>query len=401
MPRYKYEGRDKFGKKSGTISGTSKTDAVANLRQKGIRVISINELPETLLTKEITIGNPVKLKDFVIFLRQFSTLIKAGVSIVDTMNILANQTSSKPLKNALLEVEVDLREGISLSAATAKHKRIFTTLFTNMVRVGEVGGNLDDTLENLADYYEKQNKTRQKVKSAMAYPSVIAIVAIAVVIFLLVSVVPTFVDMFADFGAELPAITKFVLNASVFMQKFWWLVILFFLLLFLVFMVIKQRKETRYYLDFLLLKMPIFGTLMQKAVLARMTRTLASMLSSSVPILQALAVVETIVENEVIAEVIKQSRKSLEQGKSMTEPMKKHWVFPPLITHMIAIGESTGSLDEMLGKVADFYEDDVENTTDQLKSLIEPLMIVFLSGIVGTIVTAILVPMFDIFNQIQ
>lgn len=401
MPRYKYEGRDKFGKKSGTISGTSKTDAVANLRQKGIRVISINELPETLLTKEITIGNPVKLKDFVIFLRQFSTLIKAGVSIVDTMNILANQTSSKPLKNALLEVEVDLREGISLSAATAKHKRIFTTLFTNMVRVGEVGGNLDDTLENLADYYEKQNKTRQKVKSAMAYPSVIAIVAIAVVIFLLVSVVPTFVDMFADFGAELPAITKFVLNASVFMQKFWWLVILFLILLFLFFMVIKQRKETRYYLDFLLLKMPIFGTLMQKAVLARMTRTLASMLSSSVPILQALAVVETIVENEVIAEVIKQSRKSLEQGKSMTEPMKKHWVFPPLITHMIAIGESTGSLDEMLGKVADFYEDDVENTTDQLKSLIEPLMIVFLSGIVGTIVTAILVPMFDIFNQIQ
>ncbi|WP_453994663.1 type II secretion system F family protein [Bacillus nitroreducens] len=401
MPRYKYEGRDKFGKKSGTISGTSKTDAVANLRQKGIRVISINELPETLLTKEITIGNPVKLKDFVIFLRQFSTLIKAGVSIVDTMNILANQTSSKPLKNALLEVEVDLREGISLSAATAKHKRIFTTLFTNMVRVGEVGGNLDDTLENLADYYEKQNKTRQKVKSAMAYPSVIAIVAIAVVIFLLVSVVPTFVDMFADFGAELPAITKFVLNASVFMQKFWWLVILFLILLFLFFMVIKQRKETKYYLDFLLLKMPIFGTLMQKAVLARMTRTLASMLSSSVPILQALAVVETIVENEVIAEVIKQSRKSLEQGKSMTEPMKKHWVFPPLITHMIAIGESTGSLDEMLGKVADFYEDDVENTTDQLKSLIEPLMIVFLSGIVGTIVTAILVPMFDIFNQIQ
>lgn len=401
MPRYKYEGRDKFGKKSGTISGTSKTDAVANLRQKGIRVISINELPETLLTKEITIGNPVKLKDFVIFLRQFSTLIKAGVSIVDTMNILANQTSSKPLKNALLEVEVDLREGISLSAATAKHKRIFTTLFTNMVRVGEVGGNLDDTLENLADYYEKQNKTRQKVKSAMAYPSVIAIVAIAVVIFLLVSVVPTFVDMFADFGAELPAITKFVLNASVFMQKFWWLVILFLILLFLFFMVIKQRKDTRYYLDFLLLKMPIFGTLMQKAVLARMTRTLASMLSSSVPILQALAVVETIVENEVIAEVIKQSRKSLEQGKSMTEPMKKHWVFPPLITHMIAIGESTGSLDEMLGKVADFYEDDVENTTDQLKSLIEPLMIVFLSSIVGTIVTAILVPMFDIFNQIQ
>lgn len=401
MPRFKYEGRDKLGKKSGTISGTSKADAVSSLSDKGIRVISINEVPETLLTKEIAIGNPVKLRDFVIFLRQFSTLIKAGVTIVDSMNILAHQTDSKPLKNALLEVELDLREGISLSTATAKHKRIFTNLFTNMVRVGEVGGSLDETLENLAVYYEKQNKTRQKVKSAMAYPIVIGIVAVAVVIFLLVSVVPTFVDMFADFGAELPAITKFVLNASVFMQKFWWLVLLLGILFYLIFILLKQRQETRYYLDYAKIKIPIFGKLIQKAVLARLTRTLSSMLNSSVPILQALVVVETIVENEVIADVVKQSRKALEQGKSMTDPMKKHWAFPPLIIHMIAIGESTGSLDEMLGKVADFYEDEVENTTDQLKSLIEPLMIVFLSGIVGTIVTAILVPMFDIFNQIQ
>ena len=401
MARYKYEGRDKFGKKSGTISGPSKTDAVATLRDKGIRVISINEVSETFLTKDLAIGNPVKLRDFVIFLRQFSTLIKAGVTIVDSMNILAHQTDSKPLKNALLEVELDLREGIALSTATAKHKRIFTNLFTNMVRVGEVGGSLDETLENLAVYYEKQNKTRQKVKSAMAYPIVIGIVAIAVVIFLLVSVVPTFVDMFADFGAELPNITKFVLNASVFMQKFWWLVILLGIVIYIMFILLKQRQETRYYLDYAKIKMPIFGKLIQKAVLARLTRTLSSMLNSSVPILQALVVVETIVENEVIADVIKQSRKALEQGKSMTDPMKKHWAFPPLIIHMIAIGESTGSLDEMLGKVADFYEDEVENATDQLKSLIEPLMIVFLSSIVGTIVTAILVPMFDIFNQIQ
>jgi len=401
MARYKYEGRDKFGKKSGTISGTSKTDAVATLRDKGIRVISINEVPETFLTKDLAIGNPVKLRDFVIFLRQFSTLIKAGVTIVDSMNILAHQTDSKPLKNALLEVELDLREGIALSTATAKHKRIFTNLFTNMVRVGEVGGSLDETLENLAVYYEKQNKTRQKVKSAMAYPIVIGIVAIAVVIFLLVSVVPTFVDMFADFGAELPAITKFVLNASVFMQKFWWLVILLGIVIYIMFILLKQRQETRYYLDYAKIKMPIFGKLIQKAVLARLTRTLSSMLNSSVPILQALVVVETIVENEVIADVLKQSRKALEQGKSMTDPMKKHWAFPPLIIHMIAIGESTGSLDEMLGKVADFYEDEVENATDQLKSLIEPLMIVFLSSIVGTIVTSILVPMFDIFNEIQ
>ncbi|MFS0861732.1 type II secretion system F family protein [Fredinandcohnia sp. 179-A 10B2 NHS] len=400
MPRYKYQGRDTKGKKSGTVAAPSKQEAVSKLKESGIRVTQVDEVPETLLTKDLSIGNPVKLQDFTIFLRQFATLIKAGVTIVDSMSILASQTSSKALKRTLFEVELDLREGISLSAATSKHKKVFSTLFVNMVRVGEVGGTLDETLERLAVHFEKQHKTRQKIKSAMAYPAVIGVVAIAVVIFLLVSVVPTFVGMFADFGADLPAITKFVLGASEVMQAYWWVVILFFILFYLAIVLVKARKESKYYWDYMILRSPIFGKLLQKAALARMTRTLSSLLTSSVPILQALAVVESIVENEVISRVVKDSRTSLEKGRSMTEPMKKHWVFPPLITQMIAIGENTGSLDEMLGKVATFYEDEVENATDQLKSLIEPLMIVFLAGIVGTIVTSIMVPMFDIFNQI-
>lgn len=400
MPRFKYQGRDTKGKKSGTVAAPSKQEAVSKLKESGIRVIQMDEVPETLLTKDLSIGNPVKLQDFTIFLRQFATLIKAGVTIVDSMSILASQTSSKALKRTLFEVELDLREGISLSAATTKHKKIFSTLFTNMVRVGEVGGTLDETLERLAVHFEKQHKTRQKVKSAMAYPAVIGVIAIAVVIFLLVSVVPTFVGMFADFGADLPAITKFVLGASELMQAYWWVLVLVFILFYLAIVLVKSRKESKYYLDYMLLRIPVFGKLLQKAALARMTRTLSSLLTSSVPILQALAVVEAIVENEVISRVVKDSRAALEKGRSMTEPMKKHWVFPPLITQMIAIGENTGSLDEMLGKVANFYEDEVENATEQLKSLIEPLMIVFLAGIVGTIVTSIMVPMFDIFNQI-
>jgi type IV pilus assembly protein PilC len=401
MARFSYQGRDKNGRKSGKITSNSRREALGKLRESGIRVIEIQEIPENIFTKDIQIGNPVKLQDFVIFIRQFATLLKAGVTVVESVNILSNQTESKPLKRTLLEVEADLREGNPLSTATAKHKRIFSTLFTSMIKAGEAGGNLDETLERLAVHFEKQHRTKQKIVSALAYPITVGIIALVVVAFLLVAVVPTFVDMFADFGAELPVITKFVLNASEFMQKMWWLILLFLIGLFIAFQTLKKQKKNRYYIDYISLKIPVFGTLLQKAALARMTRTLSSLFSSTVPILQALSIVENVVENEVITRVLRQSRESLEKGQSLTAPMKNHWAFPPIITQMIAIGEETGALDEMLGKVADFYEDEVESSTDRLKSLIEPLMIVLLAGVVGTIVAAILIPMFDIFNHIQ
>jgi type IV pilus assembly protein PilC len=396
MARYKYSGRDLKGKKSGIVTAASKREAMLQLKESGIRILDLNEIPETLLTKEISIGNPVKLQDFVIYLRQFATLLRAGVSVVDATGILSQQTESKALKKALAAVDQDLREGNSLSDAAAKHKKVFTSMFVNMIKAGEAGGNMDDTLERLAVHYEKQHFTKQKIISALAYPIAVGIIAVAVVIFLLVSVVPTF----QDFGGELPAITQFVLNSSEFMQKYWWLVILMFVSIVIGISVIRNNKNTKYYFDYFLLRLPIFGKMLQKAALARMTRTLSSLFASSVPILQALSIVENIVENEVVAKVLQKSRTSLEQGKSLTEPMRKHWVFPPLVSQMIAIGEESGSLDEMLSKVADFYEKEVESTTDRLKSLIEPLMIVFLAGIVGTIVTSIMVPMFEIFNHV-
>lgn len=401
MPKFKYEGRERSGKKSGRVTASSKREAVIKLSELGIRITSIEEIPETLLTKDISVGNPVKLQEFVIYLRQFATLLRAGVTIVDATNILSQQTSSKALRNALEQMEDDLKSGQSLSATAAKHKRIFSSMFVNMIKAGEASGSMEETLERLAIQYEKQNRTKQKIQSALAYPMAVAIVAVVVVIFLLVSVVPTFVSMFEGFGAQLPAITLFVLNSSIFMQEYWYIVIAFFITVFATFFALRKNKQTKYYLDVAALKMPIFGSMIQKAVLARMTRTLSSLFSSSVPILQSLMIVEKIVENEVIAKVIASSRTSLENGRSLTEPMKKHWAFPPLVTQMIAIGEETGSLDEMLGKVADFYEEEVENSTDRLKSLIEPLMIVLLAGIVGTIVIAIIVPMFDIFNHVQ
>lgn len=399
MARYKYTGRDRRGKRQGTVYAASKREAMTKLKEDEIRVIELTEVPETLLTKDITIGNPVKLQHFVIYLRQFATLLKAGVTVVDATGILAYQTESKALKKALFHVEQELREGNPLSEAVSKHSKIFTPMFTNMVRAGEVSGNLDETLERLAEHFEKQHYTRQKIVGALTYPMVIGVVAIAVVIFLLVGVVPTFVTMFADMGAELPTITKFVLGASGFMQQFWWLIAIILIVIIVLITYVRKNKETKYYLDYMLLRMPLFGKMMQKAVLARMMRTLSSLFTSSVPILQAMQIVEKVVENEVVAKVIRDSRSSLEKGRSMTEPMKAHWAFPPLVTQMISIGESSGALDSMLTKIAEFYEKEVETVTDQLKSLIEPIMIVILASLVGTIVLAIMVPMFEMFNQ--
>jgi type IV pilus assembly protein PilC len=401
MARYKYSGRDRSGKRQGTVNANSKRDAMSKLKDGGIRVIEMTEIPETLFTKDISIGSPVKLQHFVIYLRQFATLLKAGVTVVEATVILAFQTESKGLKNALFMVEQDLREGNPFSTAVSKHKKIFSPMFINMVKAGEVSGNMDETLESLAEDFEKQHYTRQKIVSALTYPAVIGFIAIFAVIFLLVSVVPTFVKMFADMGGELPAITKFVLAASEFMQSFWWLIGVIFIIFIFLFIYIKKNKKTKYYMDYAILRMPIFGKMMQKASLARMMRTLSTLFSSSVPILQAMSIVEKVVENEVIAKVIRESRNSLEKGRSMTEPMNSHWAFPPLVTQMISIGEGTGALDAMLSKIAEFYEKEVEQSTDRLKSLIEPIMIVLLAGVVGVIVLSIMMPMFAMFDQMS
>jgi type IV pilus assembly protein PilC len=399
MARFKYNGRDRRGKKNGIVTAASRRDAMVKLKEDGIRVIDITEIPETLMTKDITIGNPVKLQHFVIYLRQFATLLQAGVTIVEATAILAVQTESKTLKKVLLDVEQELREGKPYSEAISKHKKIFNSMFINMVKAGEVSGNMDETLERMADNFEKQHFTRQKVISALTYPIAIGFFAVAVVIFLLISVVPTFVTMFDDLGGELPGITKFVLSASEFVQSFWWLISLIIIAIIFLIIYLNKNKQTKYYLDYFLLRMPIFGNMLQKAALARMMRTLSSLFSSSVPILQAMAIVEKVVENEVISKVIHASRESLEKGRSMTEPMISHWAFPPLVTQMISIGESTGALDAMLSKIAEFYEKEVEASTDRLKSLIEPIMIVFLAVLVGTIVAAIMVPMFTMFDN--
>lgn len=402
MAQFRYEARDRSGKiKRGLIYAETVHEVHRKLRERGLRTISLEEKKETFWTKEIKLFQKVKLMDLNVFLRQFSTLIKAGVTIVEAIKTLTAQSTSKTLRKTLHQVEKDLREGTSLASSLKKHPNIFPSLLVNMVQAGEISGSLDETLEKMADYYDKQYRTRQKMKSALTYPIVVAVVSVIVVAFLLLFVIPTYVQLFAQIGGELPLITKMVVGSSKWLtEHFVLLIILAFLLFFSVYC-IKNIKSMKIYLDYAILKLPLIGKLYHKAVLARFARTLSSLLANSVSILQAVALTENIVENEVVAKILARSRHALEQGASMTEPMAKHWVFPIFVIQMIAIGEKTGSLDYMLEKIADYYESEVETASDQLKSIIEPLLILIIAVIVGIIVLSVIVPMFQLFNNIQ
>ncbi|WP_025783506.1 type II secretion system F family protein [Sporosarcina sp. D27] len=401
MARFKYDGRDAKSVRSGVVVADNKRDAALKLKREGIRVKNLTEQAETTLTKEIHIGKPVKRQHFIMFLRQFSTLLRAGVTIVEAIRILALQVEGKQFKKILTEVNEDLRTGGSLSDSFAKHPKAFEPLVVNMIKAGELSGTLDDALDRLAIHYEKAYKTRQKVLSALSYPVVVGIVAVGVVIFLLTFVVPMFVDLFASVGGELPLLTRFVMSASDFALSYWYVIVMTAMAIAISFYLIRNNPAGKMMLDTILLRLPIFGDIVKKSVLATLTRTLSSLFSSSVPILQSISMTEKVIENEVVKKVLVKSRESLERGGSLTEPMEGHWAFPPLIPHMIAIGEQTGSLDAMLAKVADFYESEVDASTERLKALIEPIMIVLLAGLVGTIVLAILLPMFSLFNEID
>lgn len=401
MTVYKYVGRTTTGTiKKGIVDAPSKQDAIGKLRSQGINAREIDE-SKSILHKELSLGGKVKNEDFVIYSRQFATLIRAGVSILESTKILAEQTSSKPLKNGLLAVEEDVRSGISFSDAASKNPKVFPALFVNMIKAGEATGNLDSALDRLAFSYEKQFNLKKKVQSTLAYPIILLCLTLIVSVFLMLTIVPQFVSMFDEMGAELPLITKAVMGLSESLQSSWYIFLLIIILVVFIFhYFFKNNERFNYSVHLFLLRVPVFGKLLQKSAIARMTRTLSSLFSSAVPILQALTIVEKVIGNPVVGKVVRESRASLEKGGTLSAPLSENWIFPPLVSQMTAIGEQTGSLDYMLEKIADFYEDDVDRTVDSLKSLIEPLMILLLAGIVGTIVMAIMIPMFSMYEQI-
>lgn len=400
MTIFRYSGRIKTGApKKGIIEAPNKKVAMEKLRAQGINARELQE-SNSILHKDIAFGTKVKHQEFVIYCRQYATLIRAGVPVVEATHILGEQTRSKPLKRALMQVEEDIRNGMAFSDAAGKHPKVFPLLFVNMMRAGEATGNVDDTLDRLASTLEKQYNIKKKIQSAMTYPAILSLLTLVVGMFLMVFIVPTFMDAFKEMNLEMPLITVIVVGISDWLIQFWYLVILGLLVLVVgLHYFYKNNKEFHYAVNVFLLRMPIFGQLLQKDIIARMTRTLSTLFSSSVPILQALTIVEKVGGNPVMGKVVLEARDNLEKGGTLSEPLEKSWLFPPLVTQMTSIGEKTGSLDYMLEKIADFYEEEVNRAVDTMKSLIEPLMIVVLALVVGVIVAAIFLPMFQLYEN--
>ncbi|WP_067837436.1 type II secretion system F family protein [Amphibacillus sediminis] len=401
MALYAYQAKTIDGKvKKGKLEAETEKDVLAELSRIGLLVYQIKKL-NPVLYQDIYIGRAIKPKDFVIFLRQFSTLIDAGITLVDAIDILAEQSNSKALKQALAGIKEQIQSGESLSQALAAYPKLFPELFIQMIHAGEVSGRLDEIMDRMATYYEKQYQLKQKIVTALTYPAVIGVLALLITMFLFAYIVPVFTNMFLSFDQEIPAYTAMILRISAFFQQFWWVILLVICLVVLTVKLLTKKQQFAYLFDLFKLKMPIFGLFTQKTLLARMTQTLSSLLSSSIPILEAVEITERVVNNRVIKQVLKESKHALEEGKSLATPMTNHWVFPKLVSQMIAVGEATGAMDEMLKKVADFYEQELEEASSKLKALIEPIMIIFLSFVVGAIVLAIVIPMFNLFDSIS
>lgn len=401
---YQYKGFDsRTGKEvKGKLNVSSKEEAMEELKRRGLYISDLHEKKESILNKDlnIVIGKPVKNQDFVVFCRQLSTLLNAGTPIVDSIRLLSDQVSSKAFKTALNDVYHDIRSGTAFSEACQKYPKIFDKVFVNMVKAGETSGDLERVMDRLAIFYEKEHKIRGKVKSAMTYPVVVTIVAIIVVTILLTKVLPSLLNNLIAVGGEIPLPTKIVMAISDFLIEKWYICLLIVFLMILLYAAFKRNPKGQYMLDLLKLKMPVFGLLNQKQIIARVSRTMASQFASSVPVLQILSMSAEVSGNLVIANVLEQSRESLRKGSSLSLPLEQSWVFPKLVSHMVAIGEETGQLDTMLEKIADFYEEDVEQMATRLSAIIEPIMIAIVGGIVGLIVLAAMLPMFSIYQNI-
>src|SRR3972149_4677492 len=384
---------------SGEITASTKEDVIAILGKKNIVPTHIAEKPKKAL---FALGGRIKDKDIVVFTRQFSTMINAGLPLVQALEILSTQVENKAFGKIIGQVKTDVESGLTYADSLKKHPKIFSELYANMVAAGEAGGILDTILNRLASYIEKAMKLKKKVKGAMVYPAVISTVAVLVIVIIMVFVVPTFSRMFAQLGGTLPLPTRMVMGLSKFIAGTGGIVSLVSIIAAVVFIIqFKRTEKGKKMIDFILLKLPIFGTLLNKVAVAKFTRTLGTLVSSGVPILDGLEITAKTSGNKVVEQAIMGVRKEVVGGKTIAEPIKKAKVFPPMVTHMIAVGESTGALDAMLGKIADFYDDEVDAAVTNLTAMMEPLMMVFLGTTVGFIVVAMYLPIFKLITLIK
>ncbi len=399
MPVFAYVGRGTRGTISGEIEAPDRTAAVGALRNRSILVTKITEKAGGKAPAKLS--GSVNDREMAIYTRQFSTMIDAGLPLVQCLNILAEQSDSKVLRGVTSNVARNVEAGSTLAEALARHPKIFNDLFVNLVAVGEAGGILDVVLQRLSVYIEKAAALKRKIKAAMVYPLTIVGVAFLVVLFMLTFVIPTFATMFKGLGAELPLPTQIVLWLSDFVRD--WFIFIIIGAAGVVFAIrsyykTEQGKST---IDAMLLKIPVFGTLIRKVAVARFTRTLGTLVSAGVPILEGLRITARTAGNKVVEKAVLQCRAAVTAGKTLAEPLRNSAVFPPMVTQMINVGEQTGALDAMLSKIADFYDDEVDTAVSALTALLEPLMIVFLGVIIGGMVVAMYLPIFRLVTLIK
>jgi len=399
MPLYEYTARSSTGQiQKGQIEAQNTDEVTAHVRKNRMLLVSVRQAPKAI---KFGMGPRIKTRDIVIFTRQFATMINAGLPLVQSLTILAQQTENKALQEVTRAVVYDVEAGNTLADAFAKHPKAFTDLYVNMVAAGEAGGILDTILLRLATFLEKNDALVRKVKGAMVYPAVIFAVAGIAISVLLVFVIPTFQQMFASVNMALPLPTRIVIGMSDFLINYWWAVI--GIIGATIFAIRKYYATSggRKQLDKLMLKSPVIGDLLRKSAVSRFTRTLGTLISSGVSILDGLEITAKTSGNRVVHDAVMESRQSIAGGETIAAPLERSKVFPPMVISMIAVGEQTGGLDEMLSKIADFYDEEVDVAVSALLSLLEPVMIVILGVIVGGMVIAMYLPIFDMMNAVQ
>ncbi|PIV42589.1 MAG: pilus assembly protein PilC [Nitrospirae bacterium CG_4_10_14_0_8_um_filter_41_23] len=385
---------------SGEITAATKDEVIAQLRKRNITATVVIEKPKKV--SRFGLGGKVKDKDIVVFTRQFATMIDAGLPLVQALDILSTQVENKSFGKVLAQVKIDVESGSTYADALKKYPRVFSELYANMVAAGEAGGILDTILNRLSAYIEKAMKLKKKVKGAMVYPAVVTSIAVLVIAVIMIFVVPTFSKMFTTLGGTLPLPTRIVINLSNFIAGIGGLLVAGAIVAIVVFIVQFRRTEKgKHITDKILLRLPIFGMLINKVAVAKFTRTLGTLVSSGVPILDGLEITAKTSGNKVIEYAIMEVRKGVVGGKTLAEPIMKAKVFPPMVTHMIAVGESTGALDAMLGKIADFYDDEVDASVSNLTAMMEPMLMVFLGTAVGFIVISMYLPIFKLITLIK
>jgi type IV pilus assembly protein PilC len=402
MPYFNYTIRDANGQtRSGKVEAPNAEELKKRLQSEGLQVLEVTEDRKAPRVPAGGYGR-VKLSDLAIFARQFSTMLDAGVSLIRCLDVLQAQTNNARLRKILMDLSARVESGESLSRSMARHPKAFSQLIIGLIRAGEVGGVLEESLQRIAGFLEKDVELRRKIRSALTYPVIVLLAAIGIVIFLVSWLVPQFAQLFKELGIkEMPAPTQFLIDLSALFTQRWYVVIIAVVAILIAYKLFVSTRVGRRVADRVKLRVPVFGPLHHKIVMARFSRTMGTLLASGVPILQAMETVAGVVGNSVVSDAVIESRARIREGEKIADPLQRSKMFPPMVVHMVSVGEESGSLDHMLNKIADFYENEVEMTIASLTAAIEPVMIVLLGFIVGFIVISMFLPMIEVISNLS